>query len=90
VTGSVPRSWVLPSGVTLRVDDVVVLDDRDDRFGRGVVRLRIKHVGDSEGRVHPRADWVTLIGHEVGPDGELVGPGRQLSARVRAVRPLRR
>jgi hypothetical protein len=74
--------------VTLRLNDTVLLQESDYRFGRGTVRLQVEHVGDSEGKVHPRAEWVTLIGHEVDPDGG-VGPGRQLSARVRAIRPIR-
>jgi hypothetical protein len=81
--------WVLPGGVTLGVNDLVILDEKDYRTGRGVVRLQIAHVGDSEGNVKADADFVTLIGHEVDVYGEVTGPGRQLLARVSALRPLR-
>jgi hypothetical protein len=56
---------VLPGGVTLGLNDLVVLEERDYRSGRGVVRLQIAHVGDRDGNVPVGADWVTLIGHEV-------------------------
>jgi hypothetical protein len=81
--------WILPGGVRLCLNDVVELMEGDYRHGRGAVRLRISHVGDSEGRVHPRAEWVTLIGHELNADGAVI-VGRQLSARVRAIRAARR
>jgi hypothetical protein len=68
------------------VNDVVELDERHYRFGRGPVRLRVEHVGDSDGVVYPTAEWVTLIGREVDANGEVI-KGRQLSAKVSAIRP---
>jgi hypothetical protein len=82
-----PREWRLPGGVILRADDVIELDERNYRFGRGRVRLRVEHVGDSGGNVHPAAEWVTVIGHHIDADGAVI-VGRQLSARVTAIRPL--
>jgi hypothetical protein len=89
MTGSTPAVWVLPGGVTLGVNDLVILEEGDYRSGRGVVRLQVAHVGDSEGHVAADADFVTLIGHEVDVYGDVTGPGRQLSARISALRPLR-
>jgi hypothetical protein len=90
VTGSTPAVWVLPGGVTLGRHDLVIIEEKDYRYGRGVVRLQVEHVGDRDGNVPAGADWVTVIGHEVDVYGDVTGPGRQVSARVSALRPLRR
>jgi hypothetical protein len=82
------REWTLPGGVTLRTNDLVELMDADYRYGRGVLRLRVEHVGDSLGRIPADTQWVSVIGHEVHVDGT-VGAGRQVAVRVQALRPIR-
>jgi hypothetical protein len=71
------RVWHLPAtGVLIGQGDVVLLRDRQYRFGSGPILLAITNLGDSDRRVDPNAMWVNVDG------GQLTVFGTDMRGRV--------
>jgi hypothetical protein len=74
---------------TLRVGDVVDVEDRDYKYGTGRLIMRVTQIGGEQRAAD--GDWVELDGLELRPDGSQFGvQPRHASVRVAALRNQRR
>lgn len=74
---------------TLRIGDVIDVEDQDYKYGSGRLILRVTAIG---GRLSTAdGEWVELDGLELGPDGtQLDVRPRHAAVRVTALRTRRR
>ena len=70
---------------TLRLGDVIAVDDRDYRYGTGRLILRVTTIGNRQSTAD--GDWLDLDGLELRPDGtQLDIQPRHAAVRVAALR----
>jgi hypothetical protein len=74
---------------TLRLGDVIAVDDKDYKYGTGRLILRVTTIGNRQSTAD--GDWVDLDGLELRPDGTQLGvQPRHAAVRVTALRNQRR
>jgi hypothetical protein len=74
---------------TLRLGDVIAVDDKDYKYGTGRLILRVTTIGSRQSRAD--GDWLDLDGLELRPDGTQLGvQPRHAAVRVTALRHQRR
>ena len=74
---------------TLRLGDVIAVDDKDYKYGTGRLILRVTTIGSRQSRAD--GDWLDLDGLELRPDGTQLGvQPRHAAVRVTALRNQRR
>jgi len=74
---------------TLKLGDVIAVDDKDYKYGTGRLILRVTTIGSRQSTAD--GDWVDLDGLELRPDGTQLGAEpRHAAVRVTALRNQRR
>ena len=70
---------------TLKLGDVIAVDDKDYKYGTGRLILRVTTIGNRQSRAD--GDWVDLDGLELRSDGTQLGvQPRHAAVRVAALR----
>ncbi|MDG4798826.1 hypothetical protein [Micromonospora sp. WMMD1082] len=71
--------------ITLKVGDVIEVDDRDYNYGTGKLIMRVTRIGSRTRTAN--GEWLDLDGLQLRPDGTQLGPQpRHAAVRVGAVR----
>jgi hypothetical protein len=74
---------------TLRLGDVIAVDDKDYKYGTGRLILRVTTIGNRQSTAD--GDWLDLDGLELRSDGTQLGvQPRHAAVRVTALRNQRR
>ena len=70
---------------TLRLGDVIAVDDKDYKYGTGRLILRVTTIGNRQNAAD--GNWLDLDGLELRPDGRQCGvQPRHAAVRVNALR----
>jgi hypothetical protein len=74
---------------TLKIGDVIAIEERDYKYGSGRLILRVTTIGGRQSTAD--GDWIELDGLALGPDGtQLEAQPRHASVRVTALHGQRR